>query len=310
MANITGINPPPLEDQEYVDKINTSLTSIDNHDHTSGKGLAIGTNALAAGAVTDAKVSASAAIQRTKLAAGNAASVVINDNSGGFMTDVGSMDNGEIVIGQTGGVPVKGTITGTANRVSVTNGAGSITLSAPQDIATTSNVKFGTTIVGTGSIEATAILQATSTTKGFLPPKMTTAQRDAIVAPATGLVIYNTTTNQLNIFNGSWGAVGGGTFVSTFTGTTITATNDPIQVWRYTGGSAQTLTSIDQSAAVAGATIEIVGTSDTNTITVNHNDVSNGIILNGAWTGVQYSVLTLRWDATFARFVEVSRNGI
>jgi hypothetical protein len=37
---------------------------------------------------------------------------------------------------------------------------------------------------------------------------MTTAQRDAISTPPAGLVIYNTSTNVLNFYNGSaWGAV-------------------------------------------------------------------------------------------------------
>jgi hypothetical protein len=39
--------------------------------------------------------------------------------------------------------------------------------------------------------------------KGFLPPRMTTAQRDAIASPAAGLRIYNTTTNCENYFNGT-----------------------------------------------------------------------------------------------------------
>lgn len=46
---------------------------------------------------------------------------------------------------------------------------------------------------------ASAALEVRSESKGFLPPRMTTAQRDAIVAPATGLVIYNTSTNKLNV---------------------------------------------------------------------------------------------------------------
>jgi hypothetical protein len=59
-----------------------------------------------------------------------------------------------------------------------------------------------------GTANAAAILDAASTTKGFLPPRMTTAQRDAISTPPAGLVIYNTSTNVLNFYNGSaWGAV-------------------------------------------------------------------------------------------------------
>jgi hypothetical protein len=62
--------------------------------------------------------------------------------------------------------------------------------------------------VGTSSPNAAAVLDVASTTKGFLPPRMTTAQRDAISTPPAGLVIYNTSTNVLNFYNGSvWGAV-------------------------------------------------------------------------------------------------------
>ncbi|MFT3680498.1 MAG: DUF5689 domain-containing protein [Ferruginibacter sp.] len=54
--------------------------------------------------------------------------------------------------------------------------------------------------VGTGNTvpDASAMLEVNSTAKGFLLPRMTTAQRDAITNPATGLVIYNTTTGCLN----------------------------------------------------------------------------------------------------------------
>jgi hypothetical protein len=57
--------------------------------------------------------------------------------------------------------------------------------------------------VVTNSPDPSAILDATSSTQGFLPPRMTTAQRDAIVSPATGLLVYNTDANALNFFNGS-----------------------------------------------------------------------------------------------------------
>lgn len=52
---------------------------------------------------------------------------------------------------------------------------------------------------------ASAILDVKSTTKGLLIPRMTTTQRNAIVAPADGLLIYNTSTNELNQRqNGAW----------------------------------------------------------------------------------------------------------
>jgi len=46
--------------------------------------------------------------------------------------------------------------------------------------------------VGSNAINASAILQADSTTKGFLPPRMTNAQRTAIASPAVGLMVYCT----------------------------------------------------------------------------------------------------------------------
>jgi hypothetical protein len=59
--------------------------------------------------------------------------------------------------------------------------------------------------VGTASPNASAALDVTSTIGGFLPPRMTTAQRDAIASPATGLIIKNTTINALQEYNGvSW----------------------------------------------------------------------------------------------------------
>ena len=52
---------------------------------------------------------------------------------------------------------------------------------------------------------ASAILDLKTTTQGFLPPRMTTVQRNAISNPASGLVIFNTTSNALNIyFSGAW----------------------------------------------------------------------------------------------------------
>ncbi len=66
----------------------------------------------------------------------------------GAITALGSATNGQIPIGSTGADPVLATISGTANQVSVANGAGSITLSTPQDIATSSNVQFGQAGIG------------------------------------------------------------------------------------------------------------------------------------------------------------------
>ena len=58
--------------------------------------------------------------------------------------------------------------------------------------------------IGTTSPNASAITEMNSTTQGFLPPRMTSAQRDAIASPAVGLAIFNTTSNCLNFYIGYW----------------------------------------------------------------------------------------------------------
>ena len=86
--------------------------------------------------------------------------------------------------------------------------------------------KFTNTIsVGTATPELTAIVDINSTSKGFLPPRMTTAQRDAIVNPAIGLTIFNTETNCLEWWIGSiWYNACGNTSVSTTTNGTANIT--------------------------------------------------------------------------------------
>ena len=63
----------------------------------------------------------------------------------------------------------------------------------------------GVGINSTGAeADESAMLDVSSTTKGFLPPRMTEAQRDAISSPATGLLIYQTNgISGLYYYNGS-----------------------------------------------------------------------------------------------------------
>jgi len=68
-------------------------------------------------------------------------------------------------------------------------------------------VTSGTVGFGTSTLSEKALLDLTSTTKGFLPPRMTTTERNAITSPVAGLMIYNTTTNKLNVYTTAWETV-------------------------------------------------------------------------------------------------------
>ena len=57
--------------------------------------------------------------------------------------------------------------------------------------------------IGTKNVNNATILDMASTSKGLLTPRMTTAQRNAISSPATGLLIYNLDEATFNTFNGT-----------------------------------------------------------------------------------------------------------
>lgn len=57
------------------------------------------------------------------------------------------------------------------------------------------------------SPNAASLLEFVSTTQGVRFPNMTTTQRDAISTPPAGLVIYNSTTNKLNVYTTAWEAI-------------------------------------------------------------------------------------------------------
>lgn len=118
--------------------------------------------------------------------------------------------------------------------------------------------------------DASSILELRTTSKGFLIPRMTQTQRDAISAPATGLIIYNTTTNAFNFYNGtSWTAL--------------------------TSGSAGTVTSASVTTANGFAgTVATSTTTPAITISTSVNGMAkgNGTALSAATSGTDYSVGT------------------
>lgn len=160
------------------------------------------------GDITLAKESAhviSVAASTTANTAGGALSIVAgaggatNANGGACAIDAGakagSGTDGVVSLGATNANAV--TIGRTGKTTTV---AGS--LAVAQAMAVTGNVGVG------GSLAASAALTVTSTTQGILFPRMTATQRDAIAAPTAGLVVYNSTSNKLNVYTGAaWEAI-------------------------------------------------------------------------------------------------------
>lgn len=104
----------------------------------------------------------------------------------------------------------------------------------------------GRLAVGTESPNTSAKLQVDSTNSGFLPPRMTTAQKNAINSPATGLVVFDTTLNKLSCYNGStWDILD----------TSAAATLNSVVCTSRVGGTAISNGLSDQSYTTSGKTV-------------------------------------------------------
>ena len=90
---------------------------------------------------------------------------------------------------------------------------------------TVSTISFAQNVgIGTTAPDASALLELSSTSKGLLPPRMTAAQKTAIVSPKTGLIIYQTDLARgLYIYDGTaWTAANAsGNFVDLTTAQNI-----------------------------------------------------------------------------------------
>jgi hypothetical protein len=100
-----------------------------------------------------------------------------------------------------------------------------------------------------GSISATpdasALVDQQSTTQGFLVPRMTTTQRNAISSPAEGLEVHDTTVKAHFIYqNGAWAQVATGGSIPTGANPTATASDVAVN------GSASTFMRSDAAPAV------------------------------------------------------------
>ena len=112
--------------------------------------------------------------------------------------------------------------------------------------------------------DVSAILDVKSTTKGFMMPRVTSAQRTSIVSPALGLLVFDTDTKTIWAYNGSaWTnlttAGGGGSLSLPFSQTVNTTT------------SAFQVTNQGTGAAIEGSSSAQLGTGMTAKTTGNNS---------------------------------------
>jgi uncharacterized protein (TIGR02145 family) len=208
-----------------------------------------------------------------------------------------------LTTGVTGILPVANGGTGTTTGSITGTGALTFTAGGTNTDVTISPNGTGNTVlngdvgIGTTSPNASAKLDVSTTTQGFLPPRMTQAQRIAIVSPAAGLIVWCTdcgSAGELQVNNGTtWtnmvGATASGIVPGAPTNIVATAGNAQASVAftapASTGGSAitgYTVTSSPGNFTSTGASSPLVvtglanGTSYTFTV-VATNAAGNSV---------------------------------
>jgi hypothetical protein len=137
--------------------------------------------------------------------------------------------------------------------------------------------------IGTTSPDASAQLELQSTAKGFLPPRMTTNERNLIDTPAEGLVIYNATTKRLNLFNATqW---------TTMDGTSASSAPNAPAITGVTSGNGQVDVAFTAPADNGGSTITTyTATSSPGGITGTLSQAGGGTItVSGLTNGTAYT---------------------
>lgn len=138
----------------------------------------------------------------------------------GTVGEIGPLTNGQVFIGSTGASAVPATLTGTTNEVIVTNGAGSITLSTPQAIATTSSPTFsdvtltsltpaGVVLNNVSGLLSTGQVNLTTNISGVLPianggtnSSAALSGNKAIISNGSAIVESATTSTEIGYVSG------------------------------------------------------------------------------------------------------------
>lgn len=140
--------------------------------------------------------------------------------------------------------------------------------------------------IGVANPDASAVFEVASTTKGLLPPRLTTGQRTAIVSPVAGLMVYNT---DNKIFEWYDGAVWQGVEVKSNKSATVTLGSSdifyPTQNAVKTYVDAQVSSATPDATTLAKGKIQLAGDL-AGTAALPKIVGINGIALSGLTTGL------------------------
>lgn len=206
-----------------------------------------------------------------------------------------ALTNGQLLVGSTGAAPVAATITGTTNQVSVATGAGSITLSTPQNIDATAAPTFAsvtlTTTTGQFVLGASGNQTTRGTSTGKLSPgqliSMFAAPVQLLPAPGAGLA-YIIDTAYLSWVSTGGNMGGGGPIVIQYGNTVNGAGTSALN--SGTASTAALVTTGNKFVASVGI--------NTGTPAATTNLVNAGIFISnqsGAFTGSVTPASYLTW---------------
>lgn len=183
--------------------------------------------------------------------------------------------------------------------------------------STLSTGLYGGVSIGTGSLFAavpSAQLEVISSSKGFLPPRMTGGQMNAIGSPASGLMVYNTDSLSYCYFDGTvWnkigsGGGGGGTGYLPLTGGTVSGNlgiNTVSAVPLHVVGTVPLLAKFERSNSSGGVNIIDVYNPDL----TNNNSALIAFSSNTTGTGATSDVQLARIGGVFVNHDHATRQG-
>lgn len=216
----------------------------------------------------------------------------------------GPLTNGQLIIGSTGVAPVAATLTqGATAGVTITNGAGSITLDTTQDIRTTANPSFNTVVstqaTGTAPFtvaSTTQVANLNAATAGTATNATNVANTGAVSTNASffpTFVAANTTSNQgVNTaaafnFNPSTGVLSATSFTGAGTGLTGTAAS------LIVGNATASVTATNVAGGLQGTIVYQSAASTTAQLATGTSGQflqTQGASANPQWTTAAYAL--------------------